>query len=161
LQAQTMTGEISLEMAQALDLKRAIWRKRIQGLSVSEIADSIGIEEKHVSKMLDEEWARRQAQLDDIVAREKMMDLERIDEIMRAYFQVAKVEGVRVEKIVKGELVEGWDPDVPVKAAAIFLKIIELKSRMLGYEPDPRKTAKPIDQGWLSKRAQEVKALLN
>jgi hypothetical protein len=156
-----MNGEISFEMAQALDLKRAIWKKRIQGVSVSEIADSTGIEEKHVSKMLDEEYAKRQQELDDMVAHEKIMDLERLDELIFSFFRIAKIDGVKIEKMVKGELVESWDADVPVKAAAIFLKIIELKSRILGYDPDPRKPAKPIDQGWIAKRSQEVKALLN
>lgn len=159
--SKTMTGEVSFEMAEALDLKRAIWKKRIEGLSVSEISGQVGLDEKHVVNLLNEAYAERQEQLDDLVAREKLMDLERLDELMRQYFKVAKMDHVIVEMMQEGIAINGLCFDRPAKAALVFLQIIEKKAKILGYEPETKKGVKPLDQGWVQKRSAEVKALLN
>lgn len=157
-----MTGEISLEMAEALDLKRAIWKKRVEdGLTVSQISDKTGIEEKDITDMLNEEYSKRQEQLDDLVAREKLMDLERLDQLLGQYFRVAKMDYVVVERITEKGAINETDFDRPAKAALVFLQIIEKKGKILGYEPETKKGAKPLDEGWIQKRSQEVKALLN
>lgn len=156
-----MTGEISLEMAEALDLKRAIWRKRMEHKSVSEISNETGLEEKDIIRMLEDEYSKRQTELDELVAREKVADLERMDILMGQYFKVATMDHIALQAISNGEPVTELCFDRPAKAALVYLQFLEKKAAILGYRPDNKKGAKPIDQGWYDKRKSEVKALLN
>tara|TARA_B100000686_G_scaffold268694_1_gene284326 strand:+ start:46 stop:498 length:453 start_codon:yes stop_codon:yes gene_type:complete len=108
--------------------QRLIMRYRRQGMTVSEIADSLDTTHSQVSNSLETAYRALHAEDEAITARQ--VDLERLDELHCAYWSAAK---------------EG-----DIKAAEFILKTMDRRAKMLGIDaPVQTKTDGTLQIGWV------------
>jgi|TARA_R100001086_G_scaffold236136_1_gene159428 transposase-like protein len=109
--------------------QRLIMRYRRQGMTVSEIAESLDSSASAISSAL--ETAYRALHVEDEAAVARQMDLERLDELHQSY----------------------WDPakDGDIKAAEFILKTMDRRAKMLGIDaPIETKTDGNLQIGWIT-----------
>ena len=108
--------------------QRLIMRYRRQGMTVSEIAESLDTTHSQVSNALESAYRALHAEDEATVARQ--VDLERLDELHSAYWAAAK---------------EG-----DIKAADFILKTMDRRAKMLGIDaPIQTQTDGMLQIGWI------------
>lgn len=108
--------------------QRLIMRYRRQGMTVSEIAESLDTTHSQVSNALESAYRALHAEDEATIARQ--VDLERLDELHSAYWAAAK---------------EG-----DIKAADFILKTMDRRAKMLGIDaPIQTQTDGMLQIGWI------------
>jgi len=108
--------------------QRLIMRYRRQGMTVSEIAESLDTTHSQVSNALESAYRALHAEDEATIARQ--VDLERLDELHSAYWSAAK---------------EG-----DIKAADFILKTMDRRAKMLGIDaPIQTQTDGMLQIGWI------------
>lgn len=127
-------GEPSLELVKLGDKVHRVWQMRLEGRSVMEIAEELGINPREVSEMVNESFAAIREDVSRMAEVGMALDLDRLDKIFSSWFPIATQTEIIVEKITQNGAVETVDIDRPLKAAYLCVEITKSRAAIMGYD---------------------------
>ena len=134
-QTQLCSGELanaeSAPSQEAMDLGLKIWQLRKAGYSRLQILEQLEIPLKVIDDCLIEFESRIGMEAARAMEHYRVLDNERIEDLLRCWLPIATGGPIRIEKIRGGEVFSETDFDRPLKASYFVLQAIERRLKIM------------------------------
>ncbi len=111
---------------------RRAWDLRIDGCSVREVAERLGISYAQARRLVQLAYTDPGTRLSETAEVSRELDLARLDQLIRAYLPLALNTRTLAERIRNGETISGEDIAVPFAAAKIILETLSQRAKLFG-----------------------------
>ena len=142
-----MSAKDTDDLAVTSDLARGgsahmIWNLRIQGFSVHEISQQVGLPPVEVDELLMKHHTERQACPTEANDFYRHIAVSRVESLLKTYLPIALMKEVILERIRSGEPVPEGDVVHPLHCAAFCLAALKFQAELLGLRnPEPARIA--------------------
>jgi DNA-binding transcriptional regulator LsrR (DeoR family) len=111
---------------------RRAWDLRIDGCSVREIAERLGISYAQARRLVQLAYTNPGMRLSETAEVARELDLARLDQLIRAYLPLALNNSVLAKSVLDGEKVSPEDAAVPFAVAKIILETLNQRAKLHG-----------------------------
>ncbi len=161
-----MSAKDTDDLAVTSDLARGgsadeIWNLRMQGFSVREISQQVGLPPVEVDEILMKHRTERKACPTEANDFYRHIAVSRVESLLKTYLPIALMKEVILERIRSGEPVPEGDVVHPLHCAAFCLAALKFQAELLGLRnPEPARIAGTGARdvlSWLHTQAEFVK----
>jgi transposase len=111
---------------------RRAWDLRIDGCSVREIAQRLGISYAQARRLVQLAYTDPGIRLSETAEVARELDSARLDQLIRAYLPLALNTRTLAERIRNGETITVEDAAVPFAAAKVLLETLSQRAKLFG-----------------------------
>jgi hypothetical protein len=133
LHGSTAGHDLDLETLKLSDQVFNIWRLKLGGFSVMDIAQKLSIPPQEVIAMIDACHAAQRMDTSRMAEIGIQLDLDRIDLMLKSWLPIATTPEIVIERVRRGDSVEEIDIDRPLKALVAVCGLLNARAKMLNY----------------------------
>lgn len=133
LHGSTAGHDLDLETLKLSDQVFNIWKLRLGGSSVMDIAQKLSIPPQEVIAMIDACHAAQRVDSSRMAEIGIQLDLDRIDLMLKSWLPIATTPEILIEKVQRGDPVEEIDIDRPLKALFAVCDLLKTRAKIQNY----------------------------
>lgn len=127
-------AEVPLEVIQVGTEAKAIWDLKVAGNSVFEIANQTNKSPSEINEICNTCYIALKSDLTRMAEIGMMVDLERIDGLLKPWLKAASMPDWMVTMIIDGTPVDIRDADRALTALMGAIRLLELRAKLMNYQ---------------------------
>ena len=133
LHGSTAGHDLDLDTLKLSDEMFNVWKLRLSGLSIMDIARRIDVAPRGVIAIIDTVYAAQRMDTSRMAEIGIQLDLDRIDLMLQSWLPIATTPEIVIEKVQRGETIEEIDIDRPLKALFAVCDLLKTRAKIQNY----------------------------